>query len=82
MDITQSEGETLTTETLPVQLAIDAAGGESKLARQCGITPQAVQGWRRRKRIPPERVLQIERITGISRHDLRADLYPLESSAG
>lgn len=31
--------------------------------------------------IPPTRVLEIERVTGISRHDLRPDLYPRERAA-
>jgi Putative antitoxin of bacterial toxin-antitoxin system, YdaS/YdaT len=31
--------------------------------------------WEQR-RVPTERVLEIERATGISRHDLRPDIYP------
>jgi DNA-binding transcriptional regulator YiaG len=27
-------------------------------------------------RIPPERVLEVESKTGVSRHDLRPDIYP------
>jgi DNA-binding transcriptional regulator YdaS (Cro superfamily) len=34
-----------------------------------------------RRRIPAERVLPIEAITGISRHDLRPDIYPRERPA-
>jgi DNA-binding transcriptional regulator YdaS (Cro superfamily) len=30
-------------------------------------------------RVPAERVLEIERKTGISRHELRSDLYPAET---
>jgi DNA-binding transcriptional regulator YdaS (Cro superfamily) len=30
------------------------------------------------KRVPPERVLDIESKTGIPRHDLRPDIYPPE----
>lgn len=47
------------------------------LARQLGISPSAVTMW---KNVPAERVLEIERITGISRHDLRPDLYPREAA--
>lgn len=39
------------------------------------ITSQAVGQW---KRVPAERVLDVEAITGVSRHDLRPDLYPRE----
>ncbi len=47
------------------------------LAKLMRVTPQAITKWN--KRIPAERVLQIERATGVSRHDLRPDLYPRES---
>lgn len=43
------------------------------VARKLGITPQAVGKW---KRVPPERVIEVEQATGVSRHRLRPDLYP------
>ncbi|MBD9571734.1 Cro/CI family transcriptional regulator [Ensifer sp. ENS08] len=49
-----------------------AVGGSSALARKLNITPQAVSQW---KEAPPERVLAIERETGVSRHDLRRDVF-------
>jgi len=58
-----------------IQRAIDAAGSSGNLAIQIGVTPQALSQWRR---VPPLRVLEVERITGISRHDLRPDLYPAD----
>lgn len=39
------------------------------------ITPQAVSQW---KQVPAERVLDVERVTGVPRHRLRPDLYPEE----
>lgn len=48
------------------------AGGNTVLARELGITPQAVAQWRV---IPAERVLDIERITGVSRHEQRPDVF-------
>lgn len=48
-------------------------GLRALIARELGISRQAVCAW---KRVPAERVLQVERITGIPRSDLRADLYP------
>jgi DNA-binding transcriptional regulator YdaS (Cro superfamily) len=32
-------------------------------------------------RVPAERVLSIEAATGVPRHELRPDLYPLESKS-
>jgi DNA-binding transcriptional regulator YdaS (Cro superfamily) len=52
--------------------ALTKAGGAVGLARALGITSQAVSQW---VRPPADRVLEIERITGISRHELRADIY-------
>lgn len=46
--------------------------GPSELARAIKIKSQAVSQW---KRVPAERVLEVERATGISRHTLRPDLY-------
>lgn len=61
--------------------AANAVGGQSALARTLGCTPQAVQRMCATGRIPAERVLQIEKASGIPRHDLRPDLYPAKSAA-
>lgn len=45
---------------------------KSKLARGLGITHGAVSQW---GSVPAERVLDVEKLTGISRHDLRPDIY-------
>lgn len=60
------------TSPLPTDEIIAAAGGPSALARQLGIKPQGISQWRR---VPPERVLEVERITGISRYQIRPDIY-------
>lgn len=52
-----------------------AAGSAKELARRLGVTPQALSQWRK---VPPGRVLAVERVTGINRSDLRPDLYPVE----
>ena len=56
-----------------IQKAVGKAGGATKLAAALNIKPPSIYSWRR---IPAERVLDVERITGISRHELRPDLYP------
>jgi DNA-binding transcriptional regulator YdaS (Cro superfamily) len=58
-----------------VDSAIRASGGLAALAKALGISPQAVDKWRR-KGVPAERVLAVEATSGISRHELRPDLYP------
>lgn len=60
--------------------AIEAVGGIQQLADLVGIRYQAVYKWSVRGTVPAERVLRIEQLTGISRHDLRPDLYPLEAA--
>ena len=45
------------------------------LASSLGVNKTTVFRWEER-RIPAERVLDIERVTGIPRHELRPDLYP------
>jgi DNA-binding transcriptional regulator YdaS (Cro superfamily) len=48
------------------------AGGSSALARGLGLTPQAVLQW---KAVPAERVLEVEKISGVSRYRLRPDVF-------
>lgn len=62
--------------TLPQ--ALSDRGLRIRLARDLGITPGAIYQWRR---VPAERVIQVERLTGIPRHDLRPDLYPADEPA-
>lgn len=49
---------------------------QSELARLLGIRVQAITGWKRLKQIPADRVLAVEEITGVPRHELRPDIYP------
>ncbi|MCM2362441.1 MULTISPECIES: YdaS family helix-turn-helix protein [Pseudomonas] len=57
--------------------AAEAAGSQSALARVLGCTPQNVQKWCATGRIPAERVIPVEQATGIPRHELRPDIYPI-----
>lgn len=52
------------------------AGSQAELARRLHIKPTSIIDWRRSGRIPAERVLDVARITGLSPHLLRADIYP------
>jgi DNA-binding transcriptional regulator YdaS (Cro superfamily) len=59
-----------------IEQAIQSAGSQDKLALEIGVTQQAIAWWLRHGRLPAERVLEVERVTGVSRHDLRPDIYP------
>ncbi|MEN9393695.1 MAG: hypothetical protein RLZZ104_2038 [Pseudomonadota bacterium] len=61
--------------------AIRIAGGQTALADAIGKTQGHVSKWLERGYIPAESVLPIEKATGVSRHDLRPDLYPREGEA-
>jgi TorA maturation chaperone TorD len=52
--------------------AVRAAGGVSELARKIGISQPSVSNW---ARVPAERVLIVEAVTGVDRGTLRPDLY-------
>ena len=52
--------------------AIEKAGGLRALARQLGIAHQSIAGW---DKVPAERIVEIERVTGVPRQRLRPDLY-------
>lgn len=62
----------------PLQRAIKAVGGVCAMARAVGIKSQAVSQW---KRVPAERVITVEKVAGVPRHELRPDLYPPPDAA-
>jgi TorA maturation chaperone TorD len=53
--------------------AIKAVGGVGALARALGISQPSVSSW---NRVPSERVIAVEKVSGVGRHVLRPDLYP------
>src|SRR5690242_18377958 len=55
-----------------LQEAIRAVGGVTELARRIGISQPSVSNW---TKIPAERVLAVEAISGVGRATLRPDLY-------
>lgn len=69
------------TETNPLKALVKARGLKLiDLSRGLGVDKATVTRWAQ-KRIPAERVVEIERVTGIPRHDLRPDLYPVEQES-
>jgi TorA maturation chaperone TorD len=61
-----------------LQRAIDAAGGVGALARKLGIAQPSVSGW---TRVPADRVTAIEAATGVTRTELRPDLFAVHAPA-
>lgn len=68
----------------PLDKAKRLAGGPSGLAKKLNeadpknpIKPQAISQW---KEVPPKRCIAVEKVTGISRHVLRPDVYELASA--
>src|SRR5690348_3370052 len=58
--------------------AIRAAGGVGALAQKIGISQPSVSNW---SRVPADRVISVEAVTGIARAVLRPDLYSAAPSA-
>lgn len=50
----------------------DERGRLKKLADALGVFSSAISQW---DKVPAERVVAVEEATGISRHDLRPDLF-------
>lgn len=59
--------------------ALSAIGGVSELARKIGISQPSISNW---VRVPAERVISVEAITGIDRTVLRPDLYGAKKMTG
>jgi TorA maturation chaperone TorD len=55
-----------------LQEAIQAVGSLTELARRVGISQPSLSNW---NRVPAERVIAVERATGVARAVLRPDLY-------
>jgi TorA maturation chaperone TorD len=55
-----------------LEQAIRTVGGIRELSRLLGISQPAVSNW---KRVPADRILQVESVTGLPRTVIRPDLY-------
>lgn len=62
----------------PLEKAIELLGGTSATARKLGVaTPQVVQNWRQRRRVPPEYCEAIENATDgqVTGSELRPEIF-------
>ncbi|MCF2827105.1 MULTISPECIES: transcriptional regulator [unclassified Pseudoalteromonas] len=64
---------------IAIREAIKVMGSQKKLAEAIGngITQQKISYWLTVGKVPAEYVLNIERVSGVSRHKLRPDIYPI-----
>jgi DNA-binding transcriptional regulator YdaS (Cro superfamily) len=59
--------------------AVQTAGGQTQFAEICGCTQGNIsQLLKARRRLPSRFVLAVEAATGVRRHLLRPDLYPID----
>jgi DNA-binding transcriptional regulator YdaS (Cro superfamily) len=65
--------------------AVDQAGGYSAVAAQLKskngkpVSRQAVWEWVNKTEVPATRVVELERIIGVPRHQIRPDVFPAEA---
>ncbi|RVU03910.1 hypothetical protein EOE18_13705 [Novosphingobium umbonatum] len=58
--------------------ATERLKSQAALARLCNVTQPVAWRWlQSSKRLPAEYVLRVEAATGVSRHHLRPDIYPV-----
>ena len=67
--------------TSGLALAVRTAGSQTAFGELIGRRQSTVHDWLRvGKELPAELVFEVEAKLGISRHDLRPDLYPRENA--
>jgi DNA-binding transcriptional regulator YdaS (Cro superfamily) len=59
-----------------VDLAIAAAGTQAELARVMGVGRALIHHWKAMGVVPPGRVIEAEKKTGVPRHKLNPKIYP------
>lgn len=57
-----------------IERAIERVGSVRKLARQLQVERSTVRWWRQHG-VPPKRAIEVARLTGVSLHELRPDLW-------
>lgn len=62
--------------------AIKFMGNQRRLALALNMKPSSLSKWvhQYQGRVPPERLIQIYQLTGVTPHELRPDLHPTPTS--
>jgi DNA-binding transcriptional regulator YdaS (Cro superfamily) len=66
----------LKTKRKNIERAVDLAGGIYKVAESMKISHQAIQQWIYNGHVPPKRIIKLEQLSGVTRHEIDSDLYP------
>ena len=64
-----------------LQRAIKKAGTQKKLGILIGASQQRISYWLKTGKVTDGFVLPIETSTGVPRHDIRPDIYPIEKTS-
>lgn len=66
-----------------LEKAINAAGSQATLARGIEVSQQLISYWLRKGKCPAEYALKVEAVSGVSRHELRPDIFgaPIETES-
>lgn len=69
-------------KALPLETAINIAGSQSALSRLTGVPQPTLSRWLHRYggRVSAEAAVAIEKATGVSRRELRPDLWSQEAA--
>lgn len=62
--------------------AIKFMGNQRRLALALNMKPSSLSKWvhQYQGRVPPERLIQIYQLTGVTPHELRPDIHPTPTS--
>lgn len=65
-----------------LEIVCEQVGGQTKLARILGVSPQAVYQWIHGKRkVPPLRAVEIQNKIGVAKEEIRPD-FPWSKFSG
>jgi DNA-binding transcriptional regulator YdaS (Cro superfamily) len=59
-----------------IKRAVELAGGEKACAKHFAVTFQAIQHWIYKSRVPAKHIIKLERLSGVTRHEIDSDIYP------
>lgn len=62
--------------------ALEKGGGIKAIADALKMSAEGVRQWRMRGKVPDKHVVELERLTGVSREKLRPDLYAPAANNG